>query len=197
MSEESALGKPWIPLFQRKSFALFFTSCIGFAIYWYSTSDLFQVPKDVFYSRKQFFAAKESYSANRNYWDAKMWHCAESIRNEMHERKGHNILQRLQEIPNEVLVSFLASYLNVTHLDTFVLFPKEENSACIILSKVVNSTWPFTITLSLEVEVRFNQETFSLHFLRLRKGKRDIGLGLAWAYFGAELERLRTLAHIQ
>jgi hypothetical protein len=47
--------------------------------------------------------------------------------------------------------------------------------------------------LALELEIKVHAERFSLSVSRLRRGSQDIALGLAWTYFGPELESIRQL----
>src|SRR5262249_4306805 len=96
-----------LPFFQWKSFLIFLGVSIGIVGHWLSTSELFDIPPDIALSRESFFQAKEGYFANSTYWDAKQQHFVSYIQKELLENNEQLLLQRLQETPGEILISFL------------------------------------------------------------------------------------------
>jgi len=185
-----------LPLFQWKTIFLFVGISLGIIFHWFSTSELFSVPDDVATSRSLFFKAKESYLQNSTYWDAKQRHFSEKLSHELSSGNDVEVLRQIQDIPGEIFISFLLKrlHLGFERLERSAIFPREESSNCsVILSKPENSIWPLTIMLALELEVKVHAERFSLGVSRLRRGSQDIALGLAWTYFGPELESIRQL----
>ena len=186
-----------LPLFHWKTFSIFIACIAAIVIHWFCTSELFEIPQDVALSRKNFFLAKERYLANASYWDAKQRHFTEFMQQEMPVSEPERILQHLQEAPPEVFISFLINKLRLglDRLDHIALFPKETSASSfgLIVSKYEQGIWPLKIMLSMEMEIKIQAHHLSLTFSRLRRGSQDIALGLCWAYFGAELERMRQL----
>ena len=184
-----------LPLFQWKSFLLFLGIATGLMLHWFATSELFEVPQDILQSRHQFVKAKENYFANQAYWDAKLSHFTDYIAKELQEQDEHTLIQQLQEIPGEIFISFLLQKLHLTdlRLEQTSIFFREGSGFTINLSKYEKGIWPLKIMLSMEIEVRCTGHRFSLAISRLRRGSQDIALGLSWAYFGPELEALRSL----
>jgi hypothetical protein len=184
------------PLFHWKTFILFVICCLGLVLQWFFTSDLFKIPASVSTSRNAFFNAKEHYESNSLYWDAKQRQFDDFIHQEITGNNPHEIIQKLYEAPPEVFMSFLVTRMHLSsgRLDHIVIFPKENTSNfTIVMSKYEQGIWPLKIMLSLEFEVKLSRRKFSINFTRLRRGAQDLALGLCWAYFGPELERLREL----
>ncbi len=185
-----------LPLVKWKSFLLFMTISMGLLFHWFSTSELFSVPEDVAISRFKFSKAKESYFQNSTYWDAKQRHFTERLSDELSVHNDTEVLREIQEMPGEIFISFLLKKLRLglSTLEKTAVFSRDDTSGCsLIISKPENSIWPFGIMLALEVEVKVQKERFSLGVTRLRRGTQDIALGLAWTYFGPELESIRQL----
>jgi hypothetical protein len=184
-----------LPLFQWKSFLIFLGIATGLMLHWFATSELFEVPQDVLQSRQAFFKAKETYLSNQSYWDAKLRHFTDYIGKELQEQDEHTLIQELQEIPGEIFISYLLQKLHLadTRHDSTAIFFREGSGFSIVLSKYEKGIWPLQIMLSMEIEVRCTAHRFSLAISRLRRGSQDIALGLSWAYFGPELEALRSL----
>lgn len=185
-----------LPLVQWKTFFLFVGISLGIIFHWFSTSELFTVPADVATSRSQFFKAKESYFQNSPYWDAKQRHFSEKLSEQLNSGNDIEVLRQIQEIPGEIFISFMLKklHLGLDRLERTAVFAREDASNCsLIISKPENSIWPLTIMLALELEVKVHAERFSISVSRLRRGSQDIALGLAWTYFGPELESIRQL----
>lgn len=191
--DESSSLLQGLPLFQWKSFWIFFFVCLTLALHWFSTSELFEIPQDVQATREKFVQAKDSYLANSNYWDAKLNQCIQILNNEL-MLDDHHFFQRIQEMPPEIFISFLLTKLGVTptSLDRTAIYPRNDSSFSIIASKQESGLWPLKIMLSMELEITHTLDKFSVAISRLRRGSQDITLGLAWAYFGAELQSLRS-----
>lgn len=187
-----------LPLFQWKSFLIFTGISLGVIIHWFCTSELFDIPSDVISSQHHFMAAKERYFTNSAYWDAKQQHFIEYIRQELQETNEQELLQRLQETPGEILISFLIQRLinGKQRLNQIFIFPQEGSPCSVIISKYEPGIWPLSIMLSLELEVKIHARKLSLCISRLRRGSQDLALGLSWAYFGPELDSIRQLAFL-
>lgn len=197
--EEGSKGKLFFlnfPLFQWKVFFFFLFCGIAVAAHWIFTSELFNVPRDVFQSRKHFFSAKDHYENNKEYWDAKQNHFIRAVRQEMDLGGDDNVWYHLQGISSEILISFLVRELGVNPklIGQVAIAPQKGSSSFkVILSKYEQVLWPLQIMLSLEMEFKIKSGHFSIEFTRLRRGSQDISLGLSWAYFGPELEPLKKL----
>lgn len=183
-----------LPLLHWKAIFIFLGISLAVIFHWFSTSELFSVPQDVAVSRTKFFKAKESYFLNNTYWDAKQRHFSEKLSHELSKRNDHEVLRQIQETPGEIFISFLLKrlHLGMDRLERCAIFTREDSSNCsIIISKPENSIWPMTIMLALELDLKVHAERFSVSVSRLRRGSQDIALGLAWTYFGPELESIR------
>ncbi len=185
-----------LPLVHAKTFIIFLGISFGLLFHWFSTSELFSVPEDVAESREKFFQAKERYFQNSTYWDAKQKHFTEKLSEELATRNDFEVLRQIKEIPGEICLSFMLKklHLSLDRLEKTAIFTRDNASTCsLIISKPENHIWPFGIMLALEVELKIQAERFSLTVTRLRRGTQDIALGLAWTYFGPELESIRQL----
>lgn len=187
-----------LPLFQWKSFFLFTGISLSLIIHWFYTSELFDIPSDVTNSREYFLRAKEGYFASKAYWDAKQQHFIEYMQQELQHSSDQQLLQRLQETPGEILISFLVHHLpnGKQRLNQIFIFPQEGSPCSIIISKYEPGIWPLKIMLSLELEIKIHARTLSLNISRLRRGSQDLALGLSWAYFGPELDSIRQLTSL-
>lgn len=187
-----------LPLFQWRSFLLFTGISLGLIIHWFYTSELFDIPSDVAGSQQCFTKAKEGYFVNSSYWDAKQQHFIEYIRQELQQSDERQLLQRLQETPGEILISFLIQRLpnGKQRLNKLFIFPQEGSPCSVIISKYEPGIWPLKIMLSLELEIKIEARKLALSILRLRRGSQDLALGLSWAYFGPELDSIRQLASL-
>jgi len=185
-----------LPLMKWKTFIVFLAVSFGLLLHWFSTSELFSVPEDVVETRAKFFQSKESYFQNSTYWDAKQRHFTEKLSDELATRNDIEVLRQIKEIPGEICLSFMLKklHLGLDRLEKTAIFPRDNASSCsLLISKPETHIWPFSIMLALEVEVKVHAERFSLTVTRLRRGTQDIALGLAWTYFGPELESIRQL----
>lgn len=181
------------PSVQGKIFFSIFLVCCALVFHWFATSELFEVPEDVVFTRSEFTKAKESYTSNASYWDAKLVHFKEMMNHEL-QYGEHAFLELMQETPGEIFVSFLLQHLNMPleRLEHITAFPRKGSSFSVVVSKPEGGTWPLKIMLSMEIEIKYTAEKFSLAISRLRRGSQDIALSFAWAYFGPELESLRS-----
>ncbi len=185
-----------LPNVKWKTLLLFFGLSVSLIFHWFSTSELFSIPPDVASARMKFFNAKESYFQNCTYWDAKQNHFSERLSNQLSVGNDIEALKLIQEIPGEVFISFLIKklHLSLDRIEKTAIFSRDNTSGCsLIISKPETSIWPFSIMLALEVNLKVHAERFSLSVSRLRRGTQDIALGLAWTYFGPELESIRQL----
>jgi hypothetical protein len=175
---------------------LFLGVSFGLIFHWFSTSELFSIPQDVIDSRSNFYKAKESYLQNSTYWDAKQRHFTEKLSDELTCGNELEVLRQIQEMPGEIFISFMLRklHLGLDRLEKTAVFSRDDTAGCsLIISKPETSIWPFSIMLALEVDIKVQKERFSLAVSRLRRGTQDIALGLAWTYFGPELESIRQL----
>lgn len=192
--EDSSLFSSFrIPSFQWKSFLVFFIISATLIVHWFVTSELFEVPSDVTKTRISFAKAVDNYRTNASYWNAKLLHFKESMDQELTYGE-HAFLELIQETPGEIFVSFLLQHLNICleRLEEISAFPRTGSSFSVVVSKPEGGIWPLRIMLSMEIEIKYTAEKFSLAISRLRRGSQDIALSLAWAYFGPELEALRA-----
>ncbi len=184
-----------LPFFQWKAFFIFLGISLGIVGHWLSTSELFNIPSDIASSRKRFFQAKEGYFSNQIYWDAKQQHFVDYVKQELAHGDEQLLLQRLQETPGEILISFLLQkiYHDIHRIDQVTIFPREGAPCLLVITKPEPGIWPLNIMLSLELEVKIHAHRFSLSISRLRRGAQDVALNLSWAYFGPELKSIRQL----
>jgi hypothetical protein len=191
------ISRIWqLPIFQKQFFFLILGCTLGIFIQWFLTSELFDVPVDVSHSRQEYILAKTHYEKNRDYWDTKQNNLMESIKLDLNQQESKKILEQLNEASSEIFISFLVQNLNFykERLNEIAVFPKKSASSfSIILSKYEKSFWPIKIMLSLELEIKVQGNAFAIEFVRLRRGARDVSLGLAWTYFWPELEPLQEL----
>ncbi len=99
-------------------------------------------------------------------------------------------------MPSEVLLAFMVNSLGFMpdKLESFTILPRDNATTfSILISKYEARAWPLSILLSLQMDVRLKGDTFITNFTRLRRGSQDLSLGLAWAYFGSEIEKLKKL----
>ena len=193
----SSLLRFHLPEIHWKTLFLIVGITIGLVFHWFSTSELFTVPQDVATSRENFFTAKENYFQNSAYWDAKQKHFVEKLQEIMSTNADFAVLKEIKQTPGEIFISYMLKnlHINPERLEKSAVFTKDDSSGCsIIISKPEKTIWPLRIMLSLEIEVKIQRERFSLTVSRLRKGSQDIALGLAWTYFGPELESIRQVA---
>lgn len=184
-----------LPLFQWKSFLLFLGISLALFGHWLTTSEIFDIPEDVQATRDLFYKAKEGYISNQSYWDAKQQYFVTYVEKELLEGNDVPLLQRLQETPGEILISYLVQKMHqgMERIEQIAIYPKDVTPCTLLISKYEPGIWPLKIMLSLELEVKIHAHRFSLSIVRLRRGSQDLALGLAWAYFGPELERIRQL----
>ncbi len=185
-----------LSFFQWKAF-LVFTMIAGLIIaLWSSSSDIFEVPSDVTTAYKNYQDAKRHYYQNSVYWDSKREHFERAIIDDLHDHGGHNVPMLLETLTPEMIISFLARNLKLSpeRLSFTSIMSKENSSSfTLILSKFEQAVWPLKIIVSLEAEVSITSEGVCLYFTRLRRGSEDLATGLAWAYFGSDLEMLKPL----
>ena len=173
-----------------------------FLIHWAITSELFQAPPDVQESRMLFLAAKEHYESKRHYWDTKLLNFHQSLQREEKYLDDYELLHKIQEATPEIWIAYLINNvgLDIERLNNVTIFLKKSNvneftlpSLSLVISKYEHSIWPFQILLSLELEISLHAHLINAEIVRLRRGAQDLALGLAWAYFGTELEPLKKV----
>src|SRR5574338_877410 len=158
-----------LPLFQWKSFLVFLGISLGLLLHWFATSELFEIPPDVIETRQQFIQAKENYFSNEVYWDTKLRHFMDVIQEEMNSQNEYAVIQRLQETPGEIFLSFLEKRMHLTlvRLKETAVFPKEGSTFSVVVSKHEGGIWPLKIMLSMEIEIKCRAQRFSLAISRL------------------------------
>lgn len=178
---------------QSKNFFIIFIICIGIVCHWLMSSELFDIPEEVQQTRLEFAKAKEKYILRAPYWDAKLRHFKDIALEEL-ALGEQAFLDLVQEAPGELFVSFLLRnlHLSLDRLEETTAFPRQGSTFSVVVSKPEAGIWPLKIMLSIEIEIKYSAEKFSLAISRLRRGSQDIALNLAWAYFGPELETLRA-----
>lgn len=186
-----------LPFFRRRTFFLFVGVCAGVLLQWIFTSELFYVPLEVAQSRSLFLEAKASYEQQQAYWDMKLHQFLSSVSDRPERAVNGTALQNLQGSAPELWIAYLVNQLgySLDRLEKISLLPRDRSSDAITLmvSKYENGIWPLRIMLSLEIEIKISGRRLSADVVRIRRGCRDVALGLSWAYFGAELEPLRKL----
>ena len=98
----------------------------------------------------------------------------------------------MRDITPEMVLSYAVDVLDVplSAFEGTSVFPKISGSSFVVLfSKQENSLWPLPVIVSLEVEVRFEQQGAMLIFRRLRRGMQELAPTHASMYFGSDLER--------
>ena len=185
-----------LPFFQWKAFISFLIVAFLLIFAWSSTSDLFEVPSDVIHSYKTYQDAKRHYFQNSVYWDSKREHFELLLRENLMASNEDHITLLLETVTPEILISFLVSKLRFSpeRLNTISIMQKESApNFTLIFSKPEQAIWPLRIIVSLETEISVAKDGVSLLFTRLRRGSEDMATGLAWAYFGSDLEVLKSL----
>jgi len=183
------------PFFHWKAFFLFLGCCFGVGINWLMTADIFDMPSDVVRSRIESMTAHDRYTKNKGYWHTKEREFIERLNQEMGRKNSKEALELLQKIQPETLLAFLVTSLGVNEerLSDFTITPqKNQNGLRLVLSKFERGIWPLKVLLTMELEITVKKGRLSIAFARLRRGAKDVSRGLAWAYFGAELEPLRN-----
>ncbi|MGR3951778.1 MAG: hypothetical protein QRY74_02520 [Chlamydia sp.] len=182
--------------FHWKNFFISFMLLILFLFAWSSTSDLFKIPPDISRIYRHYKEAKQRYFQNSSYWDSKREQFEELLRENLKSIESQHAELLLETLTPEILISYLVSNLKFTaeRLDQVCIQPKESEPALtIVISKPEYAVWPLKIIVSLEIEVKIGEKGVSFLFTRLRRGSEEMPTGLAWAYFGADLETLRAL----
>ncbi|HXF29547.1 MAG TPA: hypothetical protein VN457_06820 [Chlamydiales bacterium] len=182
------------PLFHWKAFFLFLGCCLGIGVHWLVTAEIFKVPHDVTYARSESMAAFHRFVSNRNYWDGMQKELMSNLKHELQKKNTPEALSIVQELHPEMLISFLVSELRVSpeRFELLSILPRKlPSSLHMTLSKFENGIWPLKVMLSLELDITVHAGRLKIGFSRMRRGSTDISLGLAWAYFGSELELLK------
>ncbi len=185
-----------LSVFQWKAFFAFLIAACLLILAWSSTSDLFEVPPDVTVAYKSYQEAKRRYFQNSVYWDSKREHFEHLVQEDFMTTEGQHVSLLLETLTPEIFISYLVSKLKIStdRLNTISIMPKESASTfTLIISKTEQAIWPLKIIISLEAEVSVSAQGVSLLFTRLRRGSEDLATGLAWAYFGSDLEALKPL----
>lgn len=152
--------------------------CMTIVIPWYFMTDLLSVPKDVQENQKNFEKTLNNYLQQQKLWKQKK---DTALQN-------NNLLHG--DIPLEAFFAYLEEDLGF-NLTNVTIFPNSNSS--IMITKRQRGLWPLSVVLSLEMGINIEKGQISVHFIRLRRGQREVSPGLAWAYFGPELGRLRRL----
>lgn len=160
-------------------------------------SDLFADPEDVVLSREHYFELTHNYYEKKEKWDTKKSELIAKIFSSPPNSLKNKELW-INNIPLEVVYAYLSEEVtfNTTRFNDVALYPSD-NGRGLILSKYEHNVWPFRILLSLEIELINEAGTLEVKFHQLRRGTRIIPEGLAWVYFGPELQALRGLDALQ
>jgi len=158
---------------------------------WFSHADLFSIPKDVRQSRNLYFSAKREIEQDPIYWREHRLFFEKRLERALLDKDNNEILQLIQSITPHTLTDVLSE-----ETSSLTITPKLTTSSLVLVAtKPERLFWPFSTMLSLEIELRFEQEGVSAHFIRLRRGSQEFSPTLAWSYFGPDLERLKKSNH--
>lgn len=185
-----------LSLARWKTFFLLLSTVLSTLILWVATSDLFDVPKDVRKDRQLYSIARQQYLENPDYWYSQYLQLEYSVKRAFQENREHDIPSIVQQITPQALIAFLVNHSNIKieGLRSFAIIPKISGSSFVILaSKPEPDIWPFKVMLSIEFQVNFSPEGTKVVVSRLRRGCQELSPALSWAYFGFELERLKSL----
>lgn len=191
-----------LSLIRWKTFFLLLSTVLSILILWVATSDLFDVPRDVRKDRQIYSIARQQYLDNPHYWYSQYLQLEHSLKRAIQDNREQDIPDILQEITPQSLIAFLVNHskLKIEGLKSFAVIPKISGSSFVIMaSKPESDIWPFKVMLSIEFQVTFSTDGTSIVVSRLRRGSQELSPGLSWAYFGPELEHLKTIpfAHIR
>ena len=170
---------------------------IAMGLVWISSSSLFDIPSDVRKDRAIYALARQQFVDDPHYWYCQWAQHEYTIRQMLKEGRDQDIPTILMQITPQAFMAFLVNHANarIEHLKTVATVPKVSGSSFMIsISKPEPRSWPFTIMLSLELQVNFEPDGPSLKVTRLRKGSQELLPSLGWLYFSVELERLKALS---
>lgn len=194
---EERFSKKRVTLFQGRWKRIF--TYVGLLLLigvpWILMVDLFQEPEDVLESRKHFDQLRAKYEASKDKWDFQKDQILKAMKEHRQEEDIGKKRLIFEAIPLEILMSFLMEDLNfsATKYQGATVFPAASlNNPTMILSKYESYLGPFSIVLSLEIELFMDGEQIMAKLRRLRRGSRDVSPSLSWVYFGAELQALRA-----
>ncbi len=185
-----------LSLVRWKTFFLLLSFVLSILILWVATSDLFDVPRDVRKDRQLYSIARQQYLNNPHYWYSQYLQLEHSLKRAVQENREQDIPTLLQEITPQALIAFLVNHskIKVEELKSVAIIPKISGSSFVIMaSKPEPDIWPFKVMLSIEFQVAFSPDNTSIIVSRLRRGSQELSPSLSWAYFGPELENLKTL----
>ena len=188
-----------LSLVRWKTLFLLLCTVLAMLIVWISTSNLFDVPRDVRKDRQLYSIARRQYIDNPHYWYTQWQQFDLLLKKAIKQNREQEIPSILQQITPQVLIAFLVNQTNckIEQLKTTAIIPKISGSSFIIaVSKPEPNIWPFKVMLSIEIKTSLDPEAPSLTVSRLRRGSQELHPGLSWAYFGPEFERLKTISSI-
>lgn len=185
-----------LSLARWKTFFLLLSTVLTLLILWMATSELFDIPRDVRKDRQIYSIARKQYLDNPHYWYSQYLQLDNAIRNAIKESREQDLPTILQQATPQTIIALLVNHIELKpeRLKTFAIIPKISGSTFVLAaSKPEPNIWPFKVMLSMELYITITSRGSSIVVTRLRRGSQELSPSLSWAYFGAELERLKEL----
>ena len=199
-TQSSVSGAPrtasCLSLCRWKTLFLLLSTVFSFLIMWIATSDLFDVPRDVRKDRQVFSIARQQYVDNQQYWYSQYLQIEHALKQAVLENREQDIPILLQQITPQALIALLVNHstIKIERLKSFAVIPKISGSSFVVAaSKPEPNIWPFKVMLSLECQITISSEGTTIVVSRLRRGSQELAPALSWAYFGPELELIKSL----
>ena len=170
---------------------------IAMGLVWASSSSWFDIPEDVQKDRAIYALARQQYIDDPHYWYCQWAQVDYTIRQMLSQGREQDLPMTLMQITPQTFMAFLVNRGNakIEHLQDVATVPRLSGSSFMIsISKPEPNAWPFTIMLSVEINMMFESKGPVLKVTRLRKGSQELPPSLAWLYFNVELERLKSLS---
>ena len=188
-----------LSLVRWKTLFLLLCTVLLMIIVWVSTSNLFDVPRDVRKDRRLYVIARKQYLENPHYWYSQWLQLNSQLKQAIQSGREQDIPSILQQITPQTLIALLVNHTDtkIEQMKATATIPKISGSSFVIaLSKPESNIWPFKVMLSIELQVLMDSESTSLVVWRLRRGSQELSPMLSWAYFGPELERFKKFAAV-
>jgi len=165
---------------------------------WADYSHLICVPTDIRKERNEFFRARKEFSRNRAHWKEKSHTIELKIQQALSSHNIHELSPLSKEITPHILLALIEQEgIKPKKSKKLSITSKVSGSSFIVvLSKPDTTAWPFSSILSLEIELKLSPEQANIAFTRLRKGAQELNPGLIWAYFGSDIDLLKSITHV-
>jgi hypothetical protein len=167
---------PW------KGILCFCVLALALAVPWFLMSDLFLADQRIIHARNTSEKFRKSYLTEKQFWQEKKNYIVS-----VHDMYGDDVF--FEDLPEGIALAFLDDKTNLISNPKLFLCHNQND---FIMGKQDGRF----ILMSLEFKVEFENGRYSLTPKRLLRGAREVPLGLAWRYFGDELEDLsQALSH--